>query len=58
VSLTDVVDPPDFEEIIQQQLAHEQDRCMPCVDFPADDISVVLVPKERRTIAPVVPEHG
>lgn len=56
--MTDVVDPPDFEEIIQQQKSFEKDRCIPFVDFPEDDIDVCALHRQRRTIEPIRVEPG
>lgn len=56
--MTDVVEPPDFEEIIHQQRLHERDRCMPFVDFPDDDINVSLLRRECRSLEPPLLEHG
>lgn len=56
--MTDVVDPPDFEEIVHQQKCFEKDRCIPFVDFPEDDVSVGLMHRQQRTIEPIRLEPG
>lgn len=48
--VTDIVDPPDFEEIVNQQKLCEKDSCHPFVDFPEEDISVYLLKREQRTV--------
>ena len=57
--LWDVVEPPDFEDyMIQHQYAVDRDPLRHLLEFPPDDIDVQMVPRECRTIAPIVPEHG
>lgn len=55
----DVVDPPDFEEVVEQQrYIMDRDPIRHLLEYPDDDLEVRLVPRKCRTIAPIVPEHG
>jgi len=58
VPLTDVVDPPDFEEFIaQNQNVIDRDPMSHLLEFPTDDIQVKRLCRPVRTIAPVIPER-
>ncbi|KAK7862685.1 hypothetical protein R5R35_000927 [Gryllus longicercus] len=58
VSLCDAVDPLDYEEFIQQhQLLIDRDPLHDVLDFPQNDIEVVVLPRKIRTADPVVPEE-
>ncbi|XP_074640781.1 dedicator of cytokinesis protein 7-like [Tubulanus polymorphus] len=59
IPLCDVVKPLDYEDYIQQnQVTIDKDPMKDLVGFPADDIEVTLLPKQCRTIAPIIPERG
>ncbi|XP_069126839.1 dedicator of cytokinesis protein 7-like isoform X2 [Argopecten irradians] len=59
VPLSDVVDPPDFEDfVIQNQCTVERDPFKDLILYPEDDIDVHPLPKRCRTVNPVVPETG
>ncbi|KAJ9574920.1 hypothetical protein L9F63_007939, partial [Diploptera punctata] len=58
VSLCDTVDPLDYEDFIQQhQLLLDRDPLHHVLDFPANDIKVVIIPRKIRTQSPIVPEE-
>lgn len=58
VSLCDTVDPLDYEDFIQQhQLLLDRDPLHHVLDFPANDIKVVIIPRKIRTQAPITPEE-
>lgn len=58
MSLCDVIDPLDYEEFIQSnQLLLSRDPLLHLLDFPLDDIQVVVIPRKIRTLEPVVPEE-
>ena len=49
----------DYEDYVtQHQMSIEKDPMRELLEFPNDDIEVKLLPKECRTIAPIIPEHG
>ena len=59
MSLCDTVDPLDYEDFIQQhQLLLDRDPLHHVLDFPANDIKVVIIPRKIRTQAPIVPEES
>jgi len=59
VPLSDVVDPPEFEDfILQNQCTVERDPFKDLILYPDDDIEVHPLPKRCRTISPIVPEIG
>ncbi|XP_038627245.1 dedicator of cytokinesis protein 6 isoform X6 [Tachyglossus aculeatus] len=59
VPLTEVVEPVDFEDFLLTHLPDsESDSFRELVEFPADDIELVLEPRECRTTEPRVPEGG
>ncbi|XP_066997234.1 dedicator of cytokinesis protein 7 [Anabrus simplex] len=59
ISLCDTVDPLDYEDFIQQhQLLIDRDPLHDLLDFPANDIEVLVVPRKIRTQTPVVPEEA
>uniref|UniRef100_A0A6I8NBE1 Dedicator of cytokinesis 6 n=1 Tax=Ornithorhynchus anatinus TaxID=9258 RepID=A0A6I8NBE1_ORNAN len=54
-----VVEPVDFEDFLLTHLPEsESDSFRELVEFPADDIELVLEPRECRTTEPRVPEGG
>ncbi|XP_064416958.1 dedicator of cytokinesis protein 7 isoform X2 [Latimeria chalumnae] len=59
VPLTEVVEPVDFEDYL---MSHPPDvepgPLRELVEFPTDDIEVVLEPRECRTVELAVPEEG
>lgn len=58
VPLSDVVEPLDFEEFLQQhQDLADRDAISELLDFPPDDVEVGILPRKCRTIEPVVPEE-
>ncbi|XP_046985251.1 dedicator of cytokinesis protein 7 [Schistocerca americana] len=57
-SLYDVVEPMDYEEFVQlNQMLLERDPLHHVLDFPENDIEVVVIPRKIRTVDPVVPEE-
>ncbi len=59
VPLCDVVEPLDFEEFLQQhQNAVDRDPMRVLLEFPPDDVTVDMLRRRCRTIAPIIPEHG
>lgn len=59
ITLTDVVDPPDYEDfVIQNQCLVERDPFRDRLLFPEDDIEVHKIPKPCRTLSILVPEPG
>ncbi|XP_075527914.1 dedicator of cytokinesis isoform X1 [Dermacentor variabilis] len=59
VPLTDVVEPLDFEEFLQQhQDLSDRDAISDLLDFPPDDVEVGILPRKCRTIEPIVPEEN
>lgn len=58
VPLTDVVDPPDYEDfVIQNQCTVERDPFKDLILYPEDDVDVHRLPKRCRTVTPIVPEN-
>ncbi|XP_064467293.1 dedicator of cytokinesis protein 6-like [Ornithodoros turicata] len=75
----EVVDPPDFEELLEQQHLfqmcdsagdqppHTLQQVAPCyspgdvqqwlIQFPVDDLEVGVLPRERRTLEPLLPDE-
>ncbi|XP_063863721.1 dedicator of cytokinesis protein 7-like isoform X4 [Scylla paramamosain] len=63
VSLNDTlqenVEPSDYEDFLDQhQLEADRDPHSKILFFPSDDIVVSLIPRQTRTIHPIVPEEG
>ncbi|XP_056020103.1 dedicator of cytokinesis protein 7-like isoform X2 [Ostrea edulis] len=59
VPLTDVVDPPDYEEfVLQNSCTVERDPFRDLILYPEDDVDVHSVPRKCRTVNPIVPELG
>ncbi|KAK8766565.1 hypothetical protein V5799_006661 [Amblyomma americanum] len=59
VPLSDVVEPLDFEEFLQQhQDLVDRDAISELLDFPPDDVEVGILPRKCRTIQPIVPEEN
>ena len=59
LTLTDVVDPPDYEDfVLQNQCLVERDPFRDLLLYPEDDIEVQKVPKPCRTISLLIPEPG
>ncbi|PVD22808.1 hypothetical protein C0Q70_16064 [Pomacea canaliculata] len=59
VTLTDVVDPPDYEDfVVQNQCLVERDPFRDLLLYPEDDIEVITVQKPCRTLSRLVPEPG
>jgi len=57
--LCDVVEPPDFEELVALcQNVIERDPLRQILEFPFDSIQLEHVRRCVRTLAPVIPEHG
>lgn len=58
LSLSDVVEPLDYEEfVLQHRETFERDPLRNVFEFPSDDIEVKIVPRSVRTEKPVVPEE-
>ncbi|XP_021924154.1 dedicator of cytokinesis protein 6 isoform X3 [Zootermopsis nevadensis] len=59
ISLCDTVDPLDYEDFIQQhQLLLDRDPLHHVLDFPVNDIKVIIIPRRIRTQSPIVPEEA
>lgn len=59
VPLTDVVDPPDYEEfVLQNSCTVERDPFRDLILYPEDDVDVHSMPRKCRTVKPIVPELG
>lgn len=58
VPLTEVVEPLDFEEMVNRPLASEPGPLRDLLEFPADDLELLLQPRESRTTEPGIPEDG
>ncbi|XP_063084731.1 dedicator of cytokinesis protein 6 isoform X2 [Cavia porcellus] len=59
VPLTEVIEPLDFEEVLLSQPPDaEPGPLRDLVEFPADDLELLLQPRECRTTEPGVPEEG
>lgn len=57
--LTDVVDPPDYEEfVLQNSCTVERDPFRDLILYPDDDVDVHSVPRKCRTVNPIGPELG
>ncbi len=53
------MEPLDLEEWLLQHASHvERDPLRPLLEFPDDDVTVELLRRHCRTIAPIIPEHG
>ncbi|XP_065573211.1 dedicator of cytokinesis protein 6-like isoform X2 [Artemia franciscana] len=51
-------EPIDYEDFVQQhEMNFNQDCCRKLLQFPEDDIEVLIVKKPRRTVSPLVPEE-
>lgn len=59
IPLCDVVEPPDFEELVAvYQNVIERDPLRQILEFPFDSIQLERVRRCVRTLAPVIPQHG
>ncbi|KAK3089282.1 hypothetical protein FSP39_002319 [Pinctada imbricata] len=59
VPLTDVVEPPEYEDFVtQNQCTVERDPFRDLILYPEDDVDVHSYPKKCRTVEPIVPELG
>ncbi|XP_078354984.1 dedicator of cytokinesis protein 6-like, partial [Oculina patagonica] len=57
IPLNEVVEPPDFEEIVlQNQPFNENDPKSKMLEFPDDDIEVTTIPRQCRTVKPCFPK--
>uniref|UniRef100_A0A2K6U7W6 Dedicator of cytokinesis 6 n=1 Tax=Saimiri boliviensis boliviensis TaxID=39432 RepID=A0A2K6U7W6_SAIBB len=57
VPLTEVVEPLDFEDVLQSRPPEaEPGPLRDLVEFPADDLELLLQPRECRTTEPGIPE--
>ncbi|EEC08577.1 signal recognition particle receptor, putative, partial [Ixodes scapularis] len=59
VALSDVVEPVDFEDFLEQHrdLA-DRDPISDLLEFPHDDLEVGVLPRKCRTVEPIVPEEN
>ncbi|XP_069942514.1 dedicator of cytokinesis protein 7 isoform X12 [Cherax quadricarinatus] len=58
-TLQENVDPIDYEDFLDQhQLEADRDPVRKILYFPPDDIVVTLIPRQIRTLEPVVPDEG
>ncbi|XP_071517868.1 dedicator of cytokinesis protein 7 isoform X2 [Panulirus ornatus] len=58
-TLQENVDPIDYEDFLDQhQLEADRDPVRKILYFPTDDIVVTLIPRQIRTVHPVVPDDG
>ncbi|MPC30303.1 Dedicator of cytokinesis protein 7 [Portunus trituberculatus] len=58
-TLQENVEPSDYEDFLDQhQLEADRDPHSKILYFPSDDIEVSLIPRQTRTIHPIVPEEG
>ncbi|XP_037674595.1 dedicator of cytokinesis protein 6 isoform X3 [Choloepus didactylus] len=59
VPLTEVIEPLDFEDVLLSRPPDaEPGPLRDLVEFPADDVELVLQPRECRTTEPGIPEDG
>ncbi|XP_054984362.1 dedicator of cytokinesis protein 6 isoform X4 [Sorex araneus] len=59
VPLTEVIEPLDFEDVILSRPPDaEPGPLRDLVEFPADDLELLLQPRECRTTEPGIPEDG
>ncbi|KAF5914368.1 hypothetical protein HPG69_000479 [Diceros bicornis minor] len=59
VPLTEVVEPLDFEDVLLSRPPDaEPGPLRDLVEFPADDLELLLQPRECRTAEPGIPEEG
>ena len=59
IPLCDVVEPLDFEDfLLQHQNAVDRDPMRQLLEYPPDDVTVEMLRRHCRTIAPIIPEHG
>ncbi|KAL1463566.1 hypothetical protein WDU94_015306 [Cyamophila willieti] len=57
-SITDVVDPIDYEDfLLQQSLLIDRDPLKQLLEFPVDDIQVCVLPRKIRTLKPLLPKE-
>ena len=58
MSLSDIVDPLDYEEFIQHNhFLVDRDPLHNVLDFPSNDIEVGIFPRKIRTLEPIMPEE-
>uniref|UniRef100_G3T4C0 Dedicator of cytokinesis 6 n=1 Tax=Loxodonta africana TaxID=9785 RepID=G3T4C0_LOXAF len=59
VPLTEVIEPLDFEDVLLSRPPDaEPGPLRDMIEFPADDLELVLQPRECRTTEPGIPEDG
>ncbi|XP_077861413.1 dedicator of cytokinesis protein 7-like [Saccoglossus kowalevskii] len=59
VPIWEVVDPPDFEDFLQQRAAQvEVDQLRDLLYFPDDDLEVGYLRRQYRTVKPIVPDDN
>lgn len=59
VPLTEVIEPLDFEDMLLSRPPDaEPGPLRDLVEFPADDLELLLQPRECRTTEPAMPEDG
>lgn len=59
VPLTEVIEPLDFEDMLLSRPPDaEPGPLRDLVEFPADDLELLLQPRECRTMEPGIPEDG
>ena len=57
IPLNEVVEPPDFEDIVlAQQPFNENDPNSKMLEFPDDDIEVTTIARQCRTVNPCFPK--
>ena len=53
------MEPLDFEDfLLQHQNAVDRDPMRQLLEYPPDDVTVEMLRRHCRTIAPIIPEHG
>ncbi|KAI1280634.1 Dedicator of cytokinesis protein 7 [Halotydeus destructor] len=59
VLLSDVVDPVNFEEYLEDNLKIlSEDPHKDLYSFPSDDIDVCIIPRKVRTVRPILPDYN
>ena len=58
IPLNEVVEPPEFEEIVMaNQPFNENDPKSKMLEFPDDDMEVTTIPRQCRTVLPCFPKE-
>lgn len=58
ISLTELVDPIDYEDFLQQHSNMiSRDPLRNILDFPANDVQMRTIERKIRTVEPIVPKE-